>query len=278
MSHRELPPAASRHPRITWIGHSSFLIQVAGLNILTDPIWSDRASPVSFAGPRRLVPPGLSFGDLPRIDITLLSHDHYDHLDRTTVENLISQFPGMVWITPLGVAQFVRSRGAISVQELDWWDEITVGSATIGCTPAQHFSGRFPWNRNSTLWCGWALRIGDFSMFFAGDTGLHPEFEQIAARFGPFDVSILPIGAYEPRWFMHPVHMGPEEAVQAFVDLTSPYPGRHSIMVGSHWGTFRLTDEPVGEPPILVRAAWDRACLPTSDLWIFSHGENRTME
>jgi N-acyl-phosphatidylethanolamine-hydrolysing phospholipase D len=172
----------------------------------------------------------------------------------------------------------VRSRGAVCVHELDWWNEITVGSATIGCTPAQHFSGRFPWNRNSTLWCGWTVRIGDFSMFFAGDTGLHPEFERIAARFGPFDVSILPIGAYEPRWFMQPVHMSPEEAVQAFVDLTSPYPDRRSIMVGSHWGTFRLTDEPLGEPSILTRAAWDRARLPTADLWIFAHGENRTIE
>jgi N-acyl-phosphatidylethanolamine-hydrolysing phospholipase D len=277
-SRSEPPPATSEQPLVTWIGHSSFLIQVGGLNILTDPIWSDRASPVSFAGPKRLVPPGLRFDDLPRIDITLLSHDHYDHLDRRTVENLIARFPETTWITPLGVAKFVKSLGGGSVEELDWWDEITVGNATIGCAPAQHFSGRLPWNRNSTLWCGWTVRIGGFSLFFAGDTGLHPEFTQIAERFGPFDLVILPIGAYEPRWFMQPVHMSPEEAVQSFRDLTSTSSNRRCVMLGSHWGTFRLTDEPVDEPPALARAAWEREKLPSGDLWIFSHGETRKMK
>lgn len=275
---REAPDNTSEQPRVTWIGHSTFLIQVGGLNILTDPIWSDRASPVSFAGPKRLVPPGLRFSDLPRIDITLLSHDHYDHLDRTTVENLIASFPEMAWITPLGVAGFVKSRGAKAVEELDWWGETSVGTVTIGCTPAQHFSGRLPWNRNSTLWCGWTVRVGDFSLFFAGDTGLHPEFRRIAGHFGPFDLAILPIGAYEPRWFMQPVHMSPEEAVQSFRDLASAFPGRRCVMLASHWGTFRLTDEPVDEPPELARATWDREDLPSDDLWIFTHGESRTMK
>jgi len=278
LSYHDAPPPVSAQARITWVGHSSFLIQVAGLNVLTDPIWSDRASPVSFAGPRRLVPPGLPLTDLPPIDITLLSHDHYDHLDRPTVETLIERFPKMVWMTPLGVAQFIRSRGATSVEELDWWDEAKVGDATIGCTPAQHFSGRLPWNRNSTLWCGWTLRIGDFSLFFAGDTGLHPEFRKIAERFGPFDLAILPIGAYEPRWFMQPVHMSPEEAVQAYIDLTSTSPAQRCVMLGSHWGTFRLTDEPVDEPPVLARSRWDGAGLPSDDLWVFNHGESRTMK
>jgi N-acyl-phosphatidylethanolamine-hydrolysing phospholipase D len=278
MTRREPPAPVSGQPFVTWIGHSSFLIQSEGLNILTDPVWSDRASPVSFAGPRRLVPPGIPFSDLPRIDITLLSHDHYDHLDRATVKALIARFPQMVWITPLGVAGFVKSLGGTLVKELDWWDEITAGKATIGCTPAQHFSGRLPWNRNSTLWCGWTLRIGDFSVFFAGDTGLHPEFRQIAERFGPFDLAILPIGAYEPRWFMQPVHMSPEEAVQSFLDLTSAASGQRCKMIGSHWGTFRLTDEPVDEPPALVRSAWEHANLPSDDLWIFTHGESRTMK
>jgi N-acyl-phosphatidylethanolamine-hydrolysing phospholipase D len=274
----EHPSGDSDEPRVTWVGHSSFLIQVRGLNVLTDPIWSDRASPVSFAGPRRLVPPGLRFSDLPRIDITLLSHDHYDHLDRITTENLIASFPEMTWITPLRVAQFIKSRGGRSVEELDWWDEVTVGNATIGCTPAKHFSGRLPWNRNSTLWCGWTLRVEDFSMFFAGDTGLHPEFGRIARHFGPFDLAILPIGAYEPRWFMRPVHMSPEEAVQSYMDLTSAASGYRCLLLGSHWGTFRLTDEPVAEPPALARTAWERADLPPDDLWIFRHGETRTMK
>lgn len=272
------PDASSREPRITWIGHSTFLIQAGGLNILTDPIWSDRASPVSFAGPRRIAPPGVGFDDLPRIDITLLSHDHYDHLDRQTVESLIARFPEMTWMTPLGIADFIRSRGARDVRELDWWDETTAGESRIACTPAQHFSGRFPWNRNATLWCGWTVRVAGFSLFFAGDTALHPEFESIARRFGPFDLAILPIGAYEPRWFMRPVHMSPEEAVQSLVALTAARPGHRCTMLASHWGTFRLTDEPVDEPPAFARAAWTRANLPSGNLWIFTHGETRVLK
>lgn len=275
---QELPPNTSDTLSVTWIGHSSFLIQFAGMNILTDPIWSDRASPVGFAGPKRLVPPGIALDALPRIDVTVLSHDHYDHLDDATVRRLIAQFPRMPWITPLGVGDFLRKRGASSVKELDWWSEDVVGSATFGCTPAQHFSGRFPWNRNATLWCGWTIRIGSTRVFFAGDTGLHPEFAAIAERFGPFDMSILPIGAYDPRWFMHPVHMAPEEAVAAFHAIGSAHPGLSGVMVGSHWGTFRLTDEPVDEPPMLTRQAWTATNLPPENLWILSHGESRAIQ
>jgi N-acyl-phosphatidylethanolamine-hydrolysing phospholipase D len=260
------------------VGHSSFLIQAAGLNILTDPIWSDRASPVAFAGPKRLLPPAVRFDDLPRIDVTLLSHDHYDHLDEPTVRKLIARFPAMTWLVPIGVGRFLRSRGARSVTECDWWNTTTIGDATFGCTPAQHFSGRYPWDRNATLWCGWSARIGDVSFFFAGDTGLHPEFGAIAERFGPFDLAILPIGAYEPRWFMKPVHMSPEEAVRSFLDLRNAHPNHRSAMLASHWGTFRLTDEPVTEPPALARSSWEKAGLAPDDLWIFAHGESRSVD
>jgi Predicted Zn-dependent hydrolases of the beta-lactamase fold len=274
---QELPPDVSEALSVTWIGHSSFLIQFGGMNILTDPIWSDRASPVGFAGPRRLVPPAIALDALPKIDIVLLSHDHYDHLDDRTVRRLIMLFPETSWIVPLGVGDFLRKRGAASVRELDWWGEAMVGPASIVCTPAQHFSGRYPWNRNATLWCGWSIRIGDLAVFFAGDTGLHPEFGTIARKLGPFDMSILPIGAYDPRWFMHPVHMAPEEAVAAFRAIHSVHPEAAGVMVASHWGTFRLTDEPVDEPPELTRQEWASANLPPESLWILAHGESRAI-
>ncbi|MDO8501672.1 MAG: MBL fold metallo-hydrolase [Gemmatimonadaceae bacterium] len=283
-AHRMRPVIASpvRRPAervdtltITWIGHSSFLIQCRGLNILTDPIWSDRASPVSFAGPRRLVPPFLRLEDLPPIDVTLISHDHYDHLDDPTIGRLIGRFPAMCWLAPLRVGGFLERRGAANVKELDWWQEHETAGIIIGCTPAQHFSGRYPWNRNSTLWCGWTLSFGRPRVFFAGDTALHPEFGAIAERFGPFDMAILPIGAYEPRWFMRQVHMNPTDSIAAFQQLTAVHPDHPCIMVGSHWGTFRLTDEPVMEPPILAREIWSRASLSPNLLWILAHGETR---
>src|SRR5688572_2170451 len=206
------PDAADAGLSITWIGHSTFLIQAAGLSALTDPIWSDRASPVQFAGPWRYSPPGLSFDALPPIDAVFLSHDHYDHLDSVTVRRLAARYPGAQWIAPVGVGAFLLGRGAGTVTEMDWWQSRTFGSISADCTPAQHFSGRYPWNRNSTLWAGWVIGLGGKRVFFAGDTGLHPEFANIARRFGPLHVAILPIGAYEPRWFMRPVHMNPEDA------------------------------------------------------------------
>lgn len=280
-----LPVATGREPlrersellTVTWIGHSSFLLQCNGLNILTDPVWSDRVSPLSFVGPRRLVPPAVDFDRLPPIDLTLISHDHYDHLDDATVRRLIERFPAMRWLAPLRVGPFLRQRGARDVTELDWWQHHQTLGITAGCTPAQHFSGRFPWNRNSTLWCGWAVAFdNDVRVFFAGDTGLHPEFGEISSRFGPFDMAILPIGAYEPRWFMRAVHMSPEDSVTAFLELTSKGT-RPCVMVGSHWGTFRLTDEPVMEPPQLAKASWAQAGLDAEQLWILSHGETREL-
>jgi N-acyl-phosphatidylethanolamine-hydrolysing phospholipase D len=265
----------SRRLAVTWIGHSSFLIQCDGLNMLTDPIWSPRASPVTFAGPRRLIPPAVGLGDLPPIDIALISHDHYDHLDDATIRALVARFPRMKWFAPLGVGQFLRKRGAAVVKELDWWARQEVAGVTIGCTPAQHFSGRYPWNRDSTLWCGWAIAFSGTRVFFAGDTALHPEFGDIARRFGPFEMAILPIGAYEPRWFMRTVHMTPEDSVAAFQEIVASDPSGRCVMVASHWGTFRLTDEPVMEPVRLARESWLAAGLSPERLWILSPGETR---
>ncbi|HYN83167.1 MAG TPA: MBL fold metallo-hydrolase [Gemmatimonadaceae bacterium] len=266
-------PAEDARLSITWIGHSTFLIQSAGLSVLTDPIWSDRASPVQFAGPRRHSAPGLRFDALPAIDAVFLSHDHYDHLDSATVRRLTARYPGAQWIAPIGVGAFLRKRGAANVAEMDWWHSRTLGRISVDCTPAQHFSGRYPWNRNSTLWAGWVIGLAGKQVLFAGDTGLHPEFGNIARRFGPLHVAILPIGAYEPRWFMRPVHMNPEDATEAYVRISETDGSAECVFVPSHWGTFRLTDEPLDEPPRHLLHAWTAARLPTSRLRQLSPGE-----
>ncbi len=233
------PHATVDQIALTWIGHSTFLIQIGGSHVLTDPMWSERASPVRFAGPRRWTPPGIPFDALPPIDLVLVSHNHYDHLDDSTVRRLAAHHPGARWLAPLGVAPFLRRRGARDVLELDWWEETRLGSLALGCTPAQHFSARGFRDRNRTLWCGWSLAAPARQLFFAGDSGYHPEFAAIGDRFGPFHAALLPIGAYEPRWFMRPVHMNPEEAVQAFQDLQRsrpPVPGRPAVMVADALG------------------------------------------
>jgi N-acyl-phosphatidylethanolamine-hydrolysing phospholipase D len=270
-------PVRSTNLTVTWIGHTTFLIQCDGINILTDPIWSHRASPVSFAGPTRIVPPPISLAALPPIDVSFISHDHYDHLNDATVRQLIARFPDMQWVTPLEVGSFLKKRGARNVTEFDWWDEAVIHGIQVGCTPARHFSGRYPWNRNATLWCGYALSFSNARVFFAGDTALHPEFRSIAERFGPFDAAILPIGAYEPRWFMRAVHMTPEDCVAAFGNLLSGNKGTLCRMIAAHWGTFKLTDEPVMEPPHLARSSWINAGYPEEPLWILRHGETRSL-
>jgi N-acyl-phosphatidylethanolamine-hydrolysing phospholipase D len=268
-----VPRAAPDLFTITWVGHTTFLIQIGGLNILTDPMWSNRASPVQFAGPKRWVPPAIEFDSLPPIDIVLQSHDHYDHLDSSTVSRLAERYPAIKWFAPLGVGAFLRRHGAREVTQSDWWDENALGSLRLTAVPAQHFSGRTLGKRNTTLWCGWALQTSDRSLLFAGDTALHPDFGSIAARCGPFDVAILPIGAYDPRWFMGSVHMNPEDCINAVGQLESGQNGAKVVMVAAHWGTFKLTDEPMDEPPTLMRKLWQAARRESTDLWIMRHGE-----
>ncbi|HMA44758.1 MAG TPA: MBL fold metallo-hydrolase [Gemmatimonadales bacterium] len=266
-----LPRASEESLLVTWVGHSTFLLQIGGLNILTDPIWSTRASPVPGLGPRRLLAPGIPFDTLPPIDAVLQSHDHYDHLDDLTVCRIEARDPGARWFVPLGLAPFLRRRGVHEIVELDWWQEAQLGSLSIGCTPAQHFSGRTPWRRDRTLWCGWSVAAANRRLLFAGDTGYHPEFARVAQRFGPFDLALLPIGAYEPGWFMRPVHMNPEDAVAAARDLGTPR------VVPMHWGTFKLTDEPLDEPPQRALAGWCAAGLPVERFWQLAHGETREL-
>ena len=272
---------AFAHPRaradacsVTWVGHSTLLVQAGAVNILTDPIWSAAAGPMSWLGPRRLSAPGMPIDALPPIDLVLLSHDHYDHLDDASVRHLAAAHPEAQWVTTLGVAPLVRARGVRRVNELDWWDEMDIGGIRVTATPAQHFSGRTPFDRMRRLWSGFAVRAGAHAVYFAGDSGYSPDFAEIGRRLGPFSVSLIPIGAYEPRWFMGPVHMDPADAVRAFGDVNrGTAPG--AVMVGMHWGTFRLTDEPLDEPPELARRAWAESRRNPEDLWILPHGGTR---
>jgi N-acyl-phosphatidylethanolamine-hydrolysing phospholipase D len=271
-------PAARRDElTVTWIGHSTALVQIGGLNVLTDPVWSERASPVSFAGPRRRLPPALELGALPPIDVVLISHDHYDHLDVNTVGRLAAARADTRWLVPLGVGSHVRDAGARQVDELAWWDERVIGSVSLVCTPAQHSSGRGVADRNRSLWCGWCVAtttVPRRAIYFAGDSAYCPAFLEIGTRLGPFDACLLPIGGYEPRWYMRYVHMTPEEAVRAFEDLC-----RGSITESSlipiHWGTFRIADDALDEPPKRLLAEWRAARFPEASLAMLAHGETR---
>jgi N-acyl-phosphatidylethanolamine-hydrolysing phospholipase D len=270
-----VPRADQRDLTLTWVGHATFLIQIGGLNVLTDPVWSERCSPVQCAGPRRFMPPGIPFDRLPPIDLVLQSHDHYDHLDDLTVRRLAREHPDAQWFAPLRLGDWLRQRGVQVAGELDWWERAISSSLEILAIPAQHFSGR-GLKRNASLWCGWVVRGGDRAVYFVGDTGKHPLFQEIGRRCGPFDAIIAPIGAYDPRWFMAPVHVNPEEAVDAYRELTATG-DRHCPLVAMHWGTFKLTDEPMTEPPERAGAAWRAASLPDDRLWILKHGETRSV-
>jgi N-acyl-phosphatidylethanolamine-hydrolysing phospholipase D len=229
-------------PTITWVGHSTFLIQLDGLNILTDPHWGERASPVQFAGPRRLVPPGMRFEDLPPIHAVVISHDHYDHLDAGTISRLASEHAPTFFV-PLGLKPWLLDHGARDVVELDWWQSREFRGLTFTCTPAQHSSGRGFRDQNLTLWSSWAVAGRTRRLFFAGDTGYFSGGKEIGERLGPFDVAAIPIGGYSSYDKRHPNHVNPEEAVQFFEDVK----GR--LMVPMHWGTFDLNREPFKEPP-----------------------------
>jgi N-acyl-phosphatidylethanolamine-hydrolysing phospholipase D len=264
--------------RLTWIGHSSFLIQFGGLNVLTDPVFADRVSPVRFAGPRRLVPPGVSLDALPPIHLVLQSHDHYDHFDAESIATLARRHASAVWCAPLGLAARLRALGVREVLERDWLEAADpLPGVRVECVPARHFSGRSLTDRNSTLWCGWTLSARGRCIYFVGDSAFHPDFAAIGARSGPFDAVLMPIGAYDPRWFMSAVHMNPEEAVAAFAALRSAHAAHDSVMIAMHWGTFVLTEEPVDEPPLRARAAWAARALEQDALWVMAPGETRTL-
>jgi L-ascorbate metabolism protein UlaG (beta-lactamase superfamily) len=241
--------------RTTLVNHSTVLLQQQGSNILTDPIWSERASPLSWAGPPRRRKPGVSWEDLPRIDTVLISHNHYDHLDLPTLRRLA--FRGdSTFIVPAGVAGLLRSENIGPAHELDWGQSLTLPGFTIHCVPALHFSSRGIYDRNKTLWCGYVIEYPDRLVYFAGDTGFGRHFAQIREKFGSPHLALLPIGAYEPRWFMSPVHMAPDEAARAHRILCA----KTSIAI--HHGTFQLTDEALDTPKKqLLACAQDESFL-----------------
>ena len=233
--------ANGTHPTVTWVGHATMLVQLDGVNILTDPIWSDRAGPLGF-GPRRLVRPGLRFEDLPPIHAVLISHDHYDHLDLATVRRLDREHHPRFFV-PLGVETWLRREGIEDVVELDWWDARSYRGLTFVATPAQHSSGRTLTDQNLRLWASWAVLGARERFFFGGDTGYTPGMAEIGRRLGPFDLAVLPIGGYSAFTVHHPNHLSPEESVQLFEDLHA------RLLVPMHWGTFALNVEPYREPP-----------------------------
>jgi L-ascorbate metabolism protein UlaG (beta-lactamase superfamily) len=255
-------------PTVTWVGHATLLIQLDGVNVLTDPQWSDRASPVSFAGPRRLTVPGLRFDDLPPIHVVVISHDHYDHLDVDTVKRLTAAHRPR-FLVPLGLKAWFADIGITDVEELDWWDERSVQGLTFTCVPAQHFSGRTMWDRNRRLWSGWTMAGRSRRVYFAGDTAYFGGFKEIGARLGPFDLAAIPIGAYLPPVIMKPSHTTPEEALAAFAEVQ----GR--IFVPIHWGTFDLADEPIDDPPRRLQLEARRLKLGPDRVWILRHGETK---
>ncbi len=251
---------------VTFINHASFLIRLPGAVVLTDPIFSERCSPLSWAGPKRVRAPGLALEDLPRPDVVLLSHNHYDHMDLPTLRAIQARYTPR-FITTLGNAKTLARLG-IQATELDWWQDTIAGALRITATPARHFSARTPWDRNRTLWAGFMIDAGGGRVLFAGDSGAGPHWADIKSRLGEPAVALLPIGAYEPRWFMAAVHMNPEEAVQAHLAL-----GAHRS-VGMHFGTFQLTDEAIDAPLHALDVARRQANVDTFETLGF--GETRT--
>lgn len=262
--------------RVTFINHATTLIQTAGMNILTDPIWSERCSPIGWAGPKRAAPPGIRFEDLPRIDLVLVSHNHYDHLDLPTLKKLAEAHkPAMV--APLGNRALFEAHSIPGAIDMDWWEEIATGPLSskdrdvkLTCVPAQHWSGRGTRDRARTLWGGFVIDTPEAgSVFFAGDTGSGSHFKTIRDRLGPPRLAILPIGAHLPRWFMKPVHLSPADAIAAHRTLNA----RESM--GVHFGTFELADDGQFQPAEELEAEKRSAGLGERTIWTISHGEGR---
>ena len=268
---------------LTFINHITFLLQFQGLNVLTDPVYSQRVSPFRSLGPKRVRDPGLAFEDLPPIHLVLVTHNHYDHLDIETLLRL-NQSHQPRFVTTLGNRVFLEQFGISAVDELDWWQSVELPPATNGCepaspvaakialTPAQHWSSRRPRNRNRTLWGGFVVSASDRQVYFAGDTGYGAHFRAVRERFGRVDLALLPIGAYEPRWFMRDQHMNPDDAVRAHLDLDA------RVSVATHFGCFQLTDEGIDDPPLELAAARERHGVPAAAFQVLETGETRLFD
>ena len=269
-------------PTVTWIGHATALVQANGLNVLVDPIFSERASPVQIFGPKRAQPPGVAMADLPDIDAVLISHNHYDHLDRISVAQLDEKAKAAgkttLFIVPLGLKTWFNGIGIDSVVELDWWQQHELKRVEFHLTPVQHWSARSVNDRSATLWGGWAVLGADFHWYYAGDTGYSRDFTDTAKHFAPrqtealgggFDLALVPVGAYEPRWFMSQQHVNPMESVRIHQDVGA----KRSI--GVHWGTFSLTDEPLDQPPRDLAIARQALGVKEADFGVLAIGESR---
>lgn len=254
---------ASAEPSLTWIGHASFVLRLGGKLIAIDPVFSKRLGVV-----RRLTPPGALPEQLPPLDVVLVSHNHYDHLDLPSLKRI---GPGATYVVPVGNGALLREAGLPNVIELDWWQKYEHGPLTITLVPSRHWSMRTPWDRNESLWGGFVIQGPEGTAYHSGDTAFFDGFREIGERLGPIDWAMLPIGAYEPRWFMHPQHLDPEEAGAAFEMLNA------RNFVAMHWGTFQLTDEPIGEPPERIRAHWREKGHPEERLWVLDVGETRRL-
>jgi L-ascorbate metabolism protein UlaG (beta-lactamase superfamily) len=254
---------ASNDPTAVWIGHATWAFRLGGKLIVTDPVWSPKLSGVV----PRLVPPGIALADTPKIDIVLVTHDHRDHMDLPTLKALGDD---PLYIVPLGNGARIARLGHPNIVELDWWQTHEVDGLRITLVPAAHWSMREPWNRNDTLWGGYVVESADGTVYHSGDTAWGEHFADIGKRY-LIDWAMLPIGAYSPRWFMQTQHVNAEEAARGFEALGA------SNLLAMHWGTFRLTDEAIGEPPLRVRAYWQEHGLDPSRLWIVDVGEPRAL-
>jgi L-ascorbate metabolism protein UlaG (beta-lactamase superfamily) len=256
--------------RITFVNHATFLIQVDGLNILTDPVWSKRVSPVQWSGPKRMKLPGIKLEDLPRIHLVVLTHNHYDHLDLQTLRTVFGAHHPRI-ITPLGIKQFLDAYYLSGALEVDWWEEIALDNQVkIQAVPAQHFSGRGLLDRDATLWCGYVFKTTFGNIYFAGDTGYNDEtFQDVRSRCGPIKISLLPIGAYKPDWFMSPIHVSPEESVKIHLELGS------ETSIAMHFGTFALADDGEDDPVTDLTLALEKYQLPPETFLVLKEGEVR---
>ncbi len=265
------PPARIEQGlRVTFVNHSTALIQTEGMNILTDPVFSDRAGHVSFLGTKRVRAPGIRFTDLPTIDIVLLSHNHYDHMDLPTLKKLEKRFSPL-FVAGLGNKKFLEKEGMRRVVELDWWERTSIGDKSVHFVPAQHFSGRTPWNIDRSLWGGFMIESSQGGIYFAGDTGFGKFFERIREKFPDIRLALLPIGAYEPRWFMSPIHISPGEAVRVHLLL------RPAISIGIHLGTFRLADEGIDTPSVQLDKALMEKGVEPEEFIILDNGGSISM-
>ena len=234
---------------VIWIGHSTFLIKKNGFTILTDPIFSERASPFKRVGPKRLIPPALSLEDIPKIDIVTVSHNHYDHLDIDSLQRISKLHPDAVFLVPAGDLKLLKRKKIINTYEFEWWETFSINNISFTFTPVQHWSKRGLFDRNKSLWGGWYIQYPDYALYHAGDTGYSKDFKDTKNKLGSPKYAFIPIGAYDPEWFMASSHVNPEDALQIMIDLEA----EHAF--GMHWGTFVLTDEDTLEPPQRLRQA-----------------------